>query len=293
MKKKPAIIVGVCCLVLLGCALQAGAQESAKPGDRIAKLLLEDVKPPEALLPPGVKVAPGFEPGAGRTIGQVELVQGEGLLGHHNAAVVYEAKKNLPLFSRDVLITGERARIRAQFSDKSAISVSPYSKLVIDQSIYDPNKDERASTFSLLFGKIRLIASKLRMGYDSDLMVKTPTAVAGVRGSDFALAVIPKTEPVSSCPNWLASLFGDLNPLREAHAQIGSLMTIVVTGPGTTVSFSGMIGGPVLVGPLSTSFAMTGLAASVSLPVSIGLAGGVLNGVGPGLSLMSMPPEFD
>lgn len=50
------------------------------------------------------------------------------------------------------------------------------------------------TTFGLTGGRARMVAARLT-GRDSNYTIRTPTAVAGVRGTDFVLDVIPGQEP--------------------------------------------------------------------------------------------------
>jgi len=138
------------------------------------------------------------------------------------------------------LISEEQSKAQAKLNDGSFITLGPYSKIVFDKSVYDPSKPARNSLLSLLFGKARFIVTKLASFRDSQFKVKTPTAVAGVRGSDFAICVAPGSP----------------------------LTTTLMTGERTTVTFAGNTGQTQLVGPMSASSATQGMAATAPLPIS-------------------------
>ncbi len=248
----------------------------------------KEYKPPVPLLPPDVGVKPGFEAGEGVAVGNVQMVQGDVYVVHKSSRSAYQLKENLPLFAGDALIAGERSRLNAKLNDKSAFALAPNSKLVIDESVYDPSKDERSSLLSLFFGKARLIVSKIQG--KSQYEVKTPTAVCGIRGSDFGLSVSPVEKKSSALKKNFASFLAVPNAYAQPAAA--PLMTIVVTGPETTVGFAGAIGATQTVGPASACAAVAG--ASATTPVAVGAAAalGALNAVGPGLASLSMPPGY-
>lgn len=101
---------------------------------------------------------------------------------------------------------------------------------MIDRSLYNPDDGRRDTKLQLLLGRLRTVVSKVTG--DSTYEIRTPTAVAGARGTDFALAVGPAPH----------------NP--------SALMTVLVTGGGSsTVALSGAVGSPVVVGPESVSSA--------------------------------------
>lgn len=257
----------------------------------LGKRLLNNFKifePVEPLLPPDVKIMPKFVEGTEANVGHVQKTQGKVYVIHKDDSVAYRLKKNYSLFSGDTLITSRRSRINAVMKDKSIFALASSSKMVIDKSIYDPEKETRTSIFGVLFGRVRFIVKKLTGR--SRFTVKTQTAVCGVRGSDFAISVRPATEETSSIDNF----FAKFSLIRKAHAFIpGVLITTVVTGPATTVGFTGAVGAATVVGPASVAAAATGAAATASIAVGAAAAAATLGAVGPGLAAMSMPPEFD
>ena len=255
--------------------------------ENLLDIFKKEYKPPVPLLPPGVTVKPGFEAGEGAAVGNVQAAQGDVYVVHQSGRSAYRLKENLPLFAGDALVTGERSRLNAKMNDKSVFALAPNTKLVIDKSLYNPSKDERSSLLSLLFGKARLIVAKLQG--TSQYEVKTPTAVCGVRGSDFGLSVTPIEKKSSTLKRNLASLVA----VPDAYAQPAPpLMTIVVTGPDTTVGFAGAVGATQTVGPASVCAAAAGAAAGVPTVVGAAAALGALDAVGPGLASLSMPPGY-
>ena len=86
-----------------------------------------------------------------------------------------------------------QGRVKIAFSDGSVAIVSSRSDLFIDRHVYDPSQSGGSSVLELLKGKVRTIVSD----YYSDAgeyEVKTPTATAGVRGTDFVVTYDPVQE---------------------------------------------------------------------------------------------------
>ena len=287
-KKRGTWIVG---LVITISLLAAGlaVTESSSVEDAILEKLQKEFKPVEPLLSPDVEIRPGFQPGAGPAIGNVQAAQGDAFVVHKGQKAAYRLMKDHPLFTGDTLVASDRSRLNAMLNDKSVLALASYSKLVIDKSVYDANKDERSSLLTLLFGRARFIIAKLR-GADPNYTIQTPTAVCGVRGSDLALAVVPDGSNLSSTGGSLASRLG---LIRVAHAApAASFLTTIVTGPGTTVGFSGLVGPTQIVGPASVCSAAAGAAAISPIGVGAAAAAGALNAIGPGLASISMPPGY-
>ena len=234
--------IGVFCLIVTAifglCIISSYAGD--KPGDKLTEVFKKDVKPTVSLIPAGVKIAKDFKPGKGEAIGTVRAIKGTVLTIHRDEKTAYILKKGNKLYTSDTLISEEQSKAQAELKDGSFITLGPYTKMVFDKSIYDPSKPTRNSLLNLLFGKAHFIVTKLVNFRNSRFNVKTPTAVAGVRGSDFAICVAPGSP----------------------------LTTTLMTGEGTTVTFAGNTGPTQLVGPMSASSATQGMVATASLPIS-------------------------
>lgn len=283
--KKSYLILGFLAIFCVFFFSGITATESAGISDRLLQLLKKEYKPIKPLLPPDVKIMPDYKPGVGPVIGNVSQAQGKAYVVHEGLKAAFPLPKGSPLFTNDTLVTGDRSRLSVSLNDKSVFTLAANSKLAIDESIYNPKKNERKSKLSLLFGRARFIVSKIA-GKPS-FQVKTPTAVCGVRGSDFALAVAPEAIKLSSTQ----SFFSKIGLVTEAHAQMPGMMTIVVTGPGTNVGFAGVMGPAMGVGPTSVTAAVAGGAAMSPIGITAAAAAGALGSIGPGLASLGMPPE--
>ena len=141
----------------------------------------------EAMLPDGLIIEDTFKPGYGSPVGKVRLVQGNVVIMHADILIGYQAKKDLPLYQGDIIVTNKKARIRFSLNDGSVLTLASETKLIINQSIYDPEKKSRFSFLKMSLGKARFWVTKLVDYKRSAFKVKTPTAVVGIRGSDFII----------------------------------------------------------------------------------------------------------
>jgi len=254
-------------------------------GDKMAEIFKKEIKPVKDLIPDGVKIAKTFKSGKGDPIGKVNAIKGKGLVVHKFGTEAYPLKKGVDLFMGDMIVTDGGASVQAALNDKSAVSIAGYTKLVLDKSVYDLKSAKRDSVLSLLFGKARFIVSKVAEGKE-DYFVKTPTAITGVRGSDFALSVVP-TDKIAAVDQtwwqWLSSLF----LARPAYAapQESPLVTTVATGKETTISFTGDTGPTQVVGPNMISQAIAGVAATVPLALTAAVVLSALGGAGAGAGM--------
>jgi len=287
LRNRKALVV--CALAVAGifCLSVVPSLHSADTGKDLLKRF-NVFKPPEPLIPENVKISPDFKPGEGPSIGTVQKIQGTAYVIHQNQMVAYTLKNNFLLYQNDTLVTGKRSRINAIMNDRSVLALAPHAKLVLTQIEYDPDTETRSTFMNLLWGSVRFIVQKVKG--KPNFRVKTPTAVAGVRGTDFALSVTPISDEMSALERFLAAI----SPVREAHALVpGALITTALTGTGSTVGLTGAVGSTTIVGPASVAGAAGGAAAGGAAVVGATAAAGVLGSVGPGLATLAMPPEFD
>lgn len=198
----------------------------------LLQFLEKEHVPSENLLPAQVTVMKGFQPGTGLSVGEVQEVHGTVLVLHYGSDRAYRLQEKMPVFRGDTLITEQDSRVALLLIDKSALSLAPRSKMLIKRSFYDASsqKEKRNTKIQLLFGRLRSFVSKI--AGDSDYTITTPTAVAGVRGTDFALVVGPVSRKPSRCetfsqPSSSLSSSGD-------QGLITSLMTALITGDNSS-----------------------------------------------------------
>ncbi len=141
----------------------------------------------ESLVPQGLIVKEGYEHGVGTPVGTIQLVQGSVLIVHFGEIHGYAAKKDLPLFKSDTIITRDDGRISFKLNDGSVLTMTTGTKLVLNESVYDLDKESRSAFVSMIIGKARFWVKELADFKNSEFKVKTNTAVVGVRGSDFVV----------------------------------------------------------------------------------------------------------
>jgi hypothetical protein len=142
-----------------------------------------------SLLPEGLVIRDEFRPGFGSPVGKVLLVQGKALIMHGKERYGYRVKKNLPLFKGDIIVTLPRGRIRLKLNDGSVVTMASNTKFIINKSEFDSVKKRFVSFLGMSLGKARFWLVKVARDKHPEYKVKTPTAVMGVRGSDFVLEV--------------------------------------------------------------------------------------------------------
>jgi hypothetical protein len=123
--------------------------------------------------------------GAAQEVGTVASLTGSAELGREGdwrAAAI-----SSPVYMGDTIRTGRPGRVRIVFQDDSVLNVGDGSELVVDAQVFDPKGGSYQSTFRLLRGKLRALVSEYYETPGAGYEVETPTAVAGVRGTEFVV----------------------------------------------------------------------------------------------------------
>jgi len=124
-------------------------------------------------------------PGAS-SIGTVEKLSGTVTLTRTDGTTV-EASKGTAVFSGDVIKTDAGANIGIKFVDDTSFSLGESGRMVIDEMIYDPsNNGASSSSFSVVKGVFSFVSGQVAKAGDDAMVVKTPVALIGIRGTTVA-----------------------------------------------------------------------------------------------------------
>jgi len=89
----------------------------------------------------------------------------------------------------DVVTTGPDGAVGIIFPDNSLLSAGPNSVLAIDRFAFDPTTHAGALETSLKKGTLAAISGKIARQTPDAMKVRTPAAVLGARGTEFAVRV--------------------------------------------------------------------------------------------------------
>jgi hypothetical protein len=90
------------------------------------------------------------------------------------------------VFVEDQIITGDKSFAILQFIDGAKVTVRPNSQLAIEKYVFNGG-DQDAATLNLMKGGLRIITGAMAKVQPESYKVKTPVALMGVRGTEFAV----------------------------------------------------------------------------------------------------------
>jgi hypothetical protein len=96
----------------------------------------------------------------------------------------------------DVLRTKSQSKAQITFADNSVMTISPESRVGIEAYMIDSAQNKRNAVVQLFQGLAHVVVNKVFKAAEPDFVVKTPTAVMGVRGTDFGVRIYPITSEI-------------------------------------------------------------------------------------------------
>lgn len=127
----------------------------------------------------------------------------------------FKAKVSSKVYAGDTVTTGADGRGKIVMSDRNVLNISPDTKFKINKYENDSATGVKNVDIDLSQGKLRSNVEQKYDGEKSQFLIKTPTAVAGVRGTQFLTSfdrVTRRTEIVTFKGTVALSLPGSSAP---------------------------------------------------------------------------------
>ncbi len=120
---------------------------------------------------------------------------------HSTSGATVTASVGSKICSGDTVIAADSARAKIKMEDGNELNISPNSKIVIETYLYDTATNKKKVLLNVLKGKVRattheenMYTDKAKDGQANTFQVRTKSAVAGVRGTDFLIGFDSKTQ---------------------------------------------------------------------------------------------------
>lgn len=125
-------------------------------------------------------------------VGTIAALEGSAKIGRGNVWIT--AAPGVAIQHGDELRTGQPGRLRIVFQDDTVLTVSDDSRVVVNEAVFDPNQGKSRSVLGLLQGKVSALVSEYYKRPGASYEIKTATAVAGVRGTEFVVTYDPRDD---------------------------------------------------------------------------------------------------
>ncbi len=179
----------------------------------------------------------------------------------------------MPVELKDKFTTDAGAHLTITLSDNSKLDLAEQSTLTIDEQVVGAGGPQTTKV-SLLGGHLQSLVTKALRGTAPSFEVKTPNAIAGVRGTNFGVAYQPSSPVCGEAPTSDVSVAqGAVEVANSASPGVG----ITVEGGYETVVCAGRP--PLPPGPIG-----------IAGPAGTGTAAGGWAGPSPGAGGAPPPP---
>ncbi len=125
---------------------------------------------------------------------------------------VIEVKLKDTVEPGDIVRTKSEAKAQITFIDSTTMDIAPESRLGIETYMYDLKKDQRHAVLQIFRGLVHTVVSRVYQVQEPDFIMKTHTAVLGVRGTNWYAQLNPRFTDV-------ANVNGTLR-VQNAYAEV-------------------------------------------------------------------------
>jgi hypothetical protein len=94
--------------------------------------------------------------------------------------------------NQDQLRTKEQSMAVVQFVDESTMTVSPKSKVTIEEYMYDASKGKAKGSIKVMEGVVETVIPSTEKLQQKDIQIRTTTAIAGIRGTKMITVAKPE-----------------------------------------------------------------------------------------------------
>jgi hypothetical protein len=120
-------------------------------------------------------------------IGQIKIAKGQVSVDRKGQAL--PGQVGMLLEPADVVKTGTDGSVGITMRDNSLLSAGPNSILALERFEFDPTTSQGRFDAQLQRGTLSVVSGRIAKQSPEAMTVRTPSAVLGVRGTEFVVAV--------------------------------------------------------------------------------------------------------
>ena len=96
----------------------------------------------------------------------------------------------------DVIRTKSRSKAQITFIDNSLLTLSQEARMAIEEFKFDPSQGKRQALLKIAQGLALAVVNKILKAQEPDFVIKTQTAIMGVRGTEFGILNEPNSSTI-------------------------------------------------------------------------------------------------
>lgn len=119
--------------------------------------------------------------------GTVKTASGEAYLERNGEKI--PTSVGTEVLVQDTIVTGEDGAIGITFDDNSRFATGPNTRIAVESFSFNSNTMEGDFLANITQGTLTVTSGDIARGSSEAMKVRTPSAILGVRGTNFALRV--------------------------------------------------------------------------------------------------------
>lgn len=120
-------------------------------------------------------------------IGSVKDIRGSAVIVRNGADL--PAAIGTPVQQGDLLRTAENSSAKVSLADGTQVTVGPSSQVSLESFAFNAGNQKGNLLVGILKGTMRMVSGLIAKSNPGNAMIRTPTATAGIRGTDFIVDV--------------------------------------------------------------------------------------------------------
>jgi hypothetical protein len=96
----------------------------------------------------------------------------------------------------DVIRTKSLSKAQITFIDESTVTLSPEARFAIEEFKFEPGQGKRRAVLEIFQGLALTVVNKILKAEEPDFVIKTQTAIMGVRGTEFGIRIQPNSSTI-------------------------------------------------------------------------------------------------
>jgi hypothetical protein len=138
-----------------------------------------------------------FSSGAGaESVGRLTQVEGRVDLLKGGNLPATPLKVDDTVAPSDVIRTKSLSRAQITFIDNSILTISPESRIAIGEFKFEPAQGKRHAVLEIFQGLALTVVNKILKTEEPDFIIKTQTALLGVRGTEIGIRTYPNSSTI-------------------------------------------------------------------------------------------------
>lgn len=146
--------------------------------------------------------------GPSQAVGRVDSVIGRVTITRVDGTQA-AAETGQPIFQGDQITTAIDGKLGIVFADNTSFSIGEKGSMTIDEMVYDPSAQTGKSVLNVTTGVFSFVSGQLAKSSPDAMVLKTPTAVIGIRGTT-AMGKVGVTSTFAIVPDGSGGVTGEL-----------------------------------------------------------------------------------